>query len=252
MTNLATSFLTNEQIDDINMLEELCSANDAFNYSVYREAGEHDNNCFFLLYNGRNLIAYAGCFTADYMELSVLFHPDYRNGTIYDSFMDFILDDLWDQNLTEIYISGHKNQEWFNKFIRNCDAAYTFSEYLMSISRLINIPVVKNVDYKIVIKEQDCNTVYTLFVDKKEVGHCNVAVSGHLVNVWGVIINPIYRNKGFGKLLIKNVITSLLSGPKNDINIILQVSSNNIPACNVYKACGFEIKDSLDYYKLTL
>lgn len=246
MENLSTSCLNKHQLNDIKNLEQIC------NCSVYYETGEHDNNCFFLLYKDDLLIAYGGILITDNSELSIMFHPDYRNDDQYDDFMNYIFDELWEQDILEIYITGHRDQTWFSDLMDECEAVYSHSEYLMELTELIDIPVVQINDYKIVREDSNDYTIYTIFIGKKEAGHCNITVSGDLVNIWGVFISPPLRDKGVGRLLIKNIITSLLSEPDNDKKIILQVSSNNIPALKVYKACGFTIQDSVDYFNVTL
>lgn len=251
MEPISSPCLNNTQLDDIAHLEQLCTTKDSVKYSVYYDNESHDINCFFLLYIDNELIAYAGCFITDDVELSLVIHPDFRKEKIYEQFLDYIMDELWEQGIEEFFITGNKELQWFSQILEFCDAIFSHSEYLMTIKELngnIDIPAI---EYTIdTIEESDC-TVYRLIIGEKETGHCNVTESGDLVNIWGVYIDPDMRNKSLGKLLMQNVVASLLPKYHNK-KIILQVSSNNRPACSLYNACGFIMEDSIDYFRISL
>lgn len=251
MEPISTTCLNHTHIENIVQLEQLCSTKDSVKYSVYYDNDSHDFNCFFLMYNDNELIAYAGCFIADDAELSLVIHPDFRKEEIYEQFLDYIMDDLWEQGIEEFYITDNKELPWFKQILEFSDAIFSHSEILMTISDPnINIDI-PTIEYKIdTTKETDCS-VYRLIIEDKETGHCNVTESGDLVNIWGVYIDPNMRNKGFGKLLMQNVLVSLWPTYKNK-KIILQVSSHNKPACSLYNKCGFTIEESIDYFNISL
>ena len=53
------------------------------------------------------------------------------------------------------------------------------------------------------------------------------------------------RRQGLGRLFLK----LLASSQKEGIHtMLLQVGSRNAAACGLYRACGFQVTEQLDYY----
>ena len=79
------------------------------------------------------------------------------------------------------------------------------------------------------------------------------------VYLYGMLTYAKYQGKGYGSEFMRRVI-ALLSSPKAETflgknfshveRIILQVSSENIPALKLYKKSGFHISESLSFYNI--
>ena len=93
------------------------------------------------------------------------------------------------------------------------------------------------------------NHIVTLLV----IDNNNIIGYGHLdfeKYIWlGVCILKKYRGKGYGTLMIKNLI--YIANNNNIKNIFLTVDKENIPAINLYKKFDFKIIEEFDtYYKM--
>ncbi|MDO5381637.1 MAG: GNAT family N-acetyltransferase [Eubacteriales bacterium] len=63
-----------------------------------------------------------------------------------------------------------------------------------------------------------------------------------------VFVEPEERKKGLGTQLVCLALNNLIDTYGSDKNIILQVSSTNLPACHVYEKCGFTVQESVSFY----
>ncbi len=66
--------------------------------------------------------------------------------------------------------------------------------------------------------------------------------------IYGFVVRPEYRGKGYGRQLLQEVIRILHS--ESSKGIILEVDVNNTNALGLYLSLGFEIKTTYDYYNV--
>lgn len=92
------------------------------------------------------------------------------------------------------------------------------------------------------IEEVD-NTIY-YYIEKSYIGKCSFYETSSTINVYDVYVDSQHRNKGYGKMIVKDMLWNISESHKE---IILQVNSCNIPAITVYEQCGFVTKDSIIY-----
>lgn len=88
-------------------------------------------------------------------------------------------------------------------------------------------------------------------VDEKSnlvIGHCelnNINHTTHSARICRVLIgDKTYRNKGYCKLIIKELINYAINELKLN-SLTLKVYQKNIKAVECYKNCGFEIKGTI-------
>ena len=70
------------------------------------------------------------------------------------------------------------------------------------------------------------------------VGFAGILIILDKANITNIVTRKTYRNKGIGKLLLKNLIE--ISKNLNLKSMTLEVNEQNIPAINLYKSFGFE------------
>ena len=70
------------------------------------------------------------------------------------------------------------------------------------------------------------------------VGFAGILIILDEANITNIVTRKTYRNKGIGKLLLKNLIE--ISKNLNLKSMTLEVNEQNIPAINLYKSFGFE------------
>ncbi len=80
-----------------------------------------------------------------------------------------------------------------------------------------------------------------------DAGMCKLVLhkyrDGHKMYVGGLAINPVYGGKGYGVLLMQDIIA--FAKTNNRSRIDLSVSTENKKAIALYKKCGFEIEGTL-------
>ncbi len=83
--------------------------------------------------------------------------------------------------------------------------------------------------------------------DNKMIGFILAVYDENLAEIITIDILPDYRNKGYGKLLMKKI--EDFSIVKGIDSIFLQVAETNITAINLYKKLNYEIINEIpDYY----
>ncbi len=80
------------------------------------------------------------------------------------------------------------------------------------------------------------------------IGSIRIGQLSEDVGIYGFVVRPEYRGKGYGRLLLQEVIRILRRESLQDI--ILEVDVDNINALGLYLSIGFEIKTTYDYYNV--
>lgn len=79
------------------------------------------------------------------------------------------------------------------------------------------------------------------------VGTINVQTLNDLPYIYGFVVRPEFRGRGFGRQLLSFVLAELLrDGPQP---IYLEVDPENPPALTLYESLGFTIVVTFDYYR---
>ena len=68
------------------------------------------------------------------------------------------------------------------------------------------------------------------------------------IGIYGFVVRPEYRGKGYGRQLLQEVIRILRS--ESSKGIMLEVDVTNTNALGLYLSIGFEIKTTYDYYNV--
>ena len=82
--------------------------------------------------------------------------------------------------------------------------------------------------------------------DKKIIGFLTYSIIYERAEIIDIIINPSYRENGYGKILLNNAINDIKEN--NCINITLEVNEKKIPALNLYKSLGFKVVTKRNNY----
>lgn len=99
----------------------------------------------------------------------------------------------------------------------------------------------------------DCENYLAYIKDSDEpVCVCSLDYEPSFTNIYGVFTEPGYRNQKIAYRMLKNLIYEYFAddelSDKHHKPLILNVRSTNIPATHLYKKCGFQIEDSVNYY----
>lgn len=70
------------------------------------------------------------------------------------------------------------------------------------------------------------------------------------IGIYGFFIRPEYRGRGYGRQMLEEVITAIHA--RTQLQIMLEVDTNNYTALNLYRSLGFTIERTYEYYGLPL
>ena len=80
------------------------------------------------------------------------------------------------------------------------------------------------------------------------IGSLRLSYLSEDTGIYGFVVRPEYRGKGYGRQLLQEVIRILRS--ESSKGIMLEVDVNNTNALGLYLSIGFEIKTTYDYYNV--
>ncbi len=106
------------------------------------------------------------------------------------------------------------------------------------------------------MEKLDNQRFYLMTFGGSEVG-CDEAVGSLRVSkveqktgIYGFVVRPEYRGKGYGRQLLQEVIRILQNEGSQEI--MLDVDVDNTNALGLYLSCGFEITTTYDYYNIAV
>jgi len=124
----------------------------------------------------------------------------------------------------------------------------TIEEWLQVRSWISQTPLVRLVDYGqilgIIVPEK---ILLGSFLNGEPVGCGMGVVEGHLLGYFSIYIHPIYRRKGYGKVMMAAL--SEWGAAQGATFGYLQVEGENAPALAMYSALGFEGIYRYVYYR---
>ncbi len=278
-------YLSEKEYKEINQLQEICRLKDKTNLKLeldyklnihkHSEIGLKNTNEFFYYVEGV-LVAYIGIssFGDNTAEINGMTHPDWRRKGIFKKLFELAIQECQKRNFNKILLLTDRNSISGLEFIKANGGNYNFSEYRMKqlgeyteeninsihlreakkhdkdeIARQDAMLFGKGEQYEGFLEEGENPSEITYMIELKGeiIGKIRVAYGDDSAFICGFGIISEFRGKGYGKAALKAVL-KLISG-KNIYNIELDVECKNDTALNLYKACGFQEKSVMDYYK---
>jgi ribosomal protein S18 acetylase RimI-like enzyme len=91
---------------------------------------------------------------------------------------------------------------------------------------------------------------YIAMLDGDPVGTLNIQTIDGERYIYGFVVRPDYRGRGFGRETLARTLRALAE--ESPAPVLLEVEPNNTPAANLYRSLGFETLVTYDYYRLAL
>lgn len=281
-------YITEKEYKEINELQKLCSLKDKTNLKLeldYKlnmhrqsETGLKNINEF-LYYVEDVLVAYIGItsFGSNSGEINGMTHPDWRRKGLFKTLFDLAIAAGEKSSFNKLLLLSDGKSNSGTKFIKAVGGIYDFSEYRMKrISKAssenmdtISLRESGEFDRREIARqngiffygteeggsfpeeETTINEVtYMIEIKGEIIGKIRVEYSDNSAFIYGFGILPDFRGKGYGKAALKKALN--LINEKNIYEIELDVECKNDTALNLYKACGFEEKSVMNYYKLNI
>ena len=278
-------YINEKDYKEINSLQEICSANDEVNLKLeldYKlnmfktsDIGLNNINEFFY-YIDETLVGYLGIssFGRNIGEINGIIHPKWRRKGLFRKLLEIAIDECNKRKFNKILLLSDGKSNSGGDFIKAVGGKYDFSEYRMrrvskiSPERIDYIRLRKaeksdgkeigrqNAIYFNGVEEIESSqeeevifneSAYMVELEGKTIGKINIEYSDDYAFICGFGILPDFRGKGYGKAALKEALH--LINEKNIFTVELDVECKNSTALNLYKACGFEEKSIMNYYK---
>jgi len=91
---------------------------------------------------------------------------------------------------------------------------------------------------------------YIAALDQEPIGTLNVQNLGGDAYIYGFVVRPDQRGRGYGKELLARVIADIVADSPQPI--FLEVETENDLAFGLYRSFGFEVTTTYDYYRLAV
>jgi len=235
----------------------------------------------FLYYVDDILVSYIGIssFGNNMGEVNGLTHPAWRRKGIFKKLFNLAMEECGKRNFEKILLLTDNNSNSGIEFIKSINGSYEFSEFRMKqinnefedMINSINLRRAKNQDSKEIQRqnamffndkepidveyeeyfpedEERLNEItYMIELNGEIIGKIKVDYSETSAFICGFGIIPTFRGKGYGKASLMETISLITKKGIHEIE--LDVEGKNSTALNLYKACGFKEKSTMNYYK---
>ena len=273
--------INNDDFADINELKNICTVHENTNLKIeidYKlSLGLKDSHKIksineFMVYNDKELIAYAGIcdFGGDEIEVNGMVHPDYRRRGLFTGLFSLVKDEFMKRGAKAMLLLSDHNSAGGLEFIKNITKDFAHADYDMNLDMdaiqntsydnlifrkavLEDINKIKEADFEF-FSDHDTEDIsagrtYLLEADNVILGKVRLENIDNMGGIYGLEVLPPYRGKGYGRELLVHSIIELKKSKAKAIN--LQVETANENALNLYKSCGFQENYTMDYYRLS-
>ncbi len=91
---------------------------------------------------------------------------------------------------------------------------------------------------------------YIATLGQEPIGTLNVQNLGGDAYIYGFVVRPEQRGRGYGKEILARAIADVVA--QRPQPIFLEVETENDPAFGLYRSFGFEVSTTYDYYRLAV
>jgi ribosomal protein S18 acetylase RimI-like enzyme len=276
--------LTDAELAELQQLAQICQEYEPLDLRLTWDAlalrtGDKAND---LLYYRDDILI--GFFSMDGLgfdeaEGTGMVHPNYRRQGVFRALVAAAREECR-QNKTEslILLFDHRSAAAI-AFANAIGAQHDFSEHSMRLDDTNSLPqLTQRLDFRRATEEdapaisailaQDRNgdaaqlqqnvthnmrsSVYQYYIarlDHQPIGTLNVQNLGGDAYIYGFVVRPDQRGRGYGKEILARAIADIVKRPQP---VFLEVETENDPAFGLYRSFGFEVTTTYDYYRLAV
>ncbi|MCR5331979.1 MAG: GNAT family N-acetyltransferase [Lachnospiraceae bacterium] len=215
---------------------------------------------FFMYYEGKRLIGELYIFPTytENAEITAIVDPHQRRKGIFMKLLEAAEEELEKYGIEEYYFVAEPGCEAAGAVIDRMGLEKVYAELVMELrgdndhNDNTGAEKICTDDGKYRVTFTETGEGLDAFLEETETGETistsGVSISGPVAFIHDVETKPELRNRGFGSMLIGEVLRRLKSGSA-DIKIMLQVRSDNTAAVKLYEKAGFTVSQELDYLK---
>jgi ribosomal protein S18 acetylase RimI-like enzyme len=277
--------LTDAELAEIKQLAQICQEHEPLELRFTWDAlalrtGDRANE---LLYYRDDILI--GFFSMDGLgfeeaEGTGMVHPSYRRQGVFRALVAAALEECR-QNKTDslILLFDHRSQA-AAAFCTAIGAQHDFSEHNMRLDQPESLPdIAQRLEFHkatqgdaaaiSAILAQDFDRdpeqlrqsivhnmqspiyqYYLATLDHEPIGTLNVQNLGGEVYIYGFVVRPDQRGRGYGKEILARAIADIVAARPQPV--FLEVETENDPAFGLYRSFGFEVTTTYDYYRLAV
>jgi len=242
-------------------------------YDLYYERrGTYPCKCFFAAYHGAELTGFLSLLPSpdsNEAEVTALVHPDYRRMGVFTALLHTAKAAC--EACGPHLFAAYPNTAVADDAAHNTSSlysSYSHTEYLMKLeadnppeSASVIMPgfpddELKACNITFAKKEYDDHVIYSILSDSDSsagtvIASCCASHSdtdkANTSCIYDVRTLACMRRRGMAYLLMRCIISEASEAKRS---LILHCSGRNIAALNLYKKCGFAIKEQIDYYNV--
>ncbi|WP_195266259.1 GNAT family N-acetyltransferase [Clostridium sp. 1001275B_160808_H3] len=282
-------YINDKENKKIKELEDICINEDKVNLKLELEYRTQINKDYkkesndineFLYYINDKLVGYLGisCFGGNIAEINGIVHPDFRRRGIFTKLTDMAIEECKRREFDKILLLSDDKSNSAMRFIKNINkSSYSFSECRMECinwivyenNKNIFLSNAKNKDIDqidnlnevffgeacnemILPEDEEKNNIITYLIkaDDEIIGKIKVSKEFDSAFISGFGIIPEFRNKGYGRATLMQVLNILKHDGINKVALDVEIKNNN--ALHLYKSCGFKEKSTMNYYEVKI
>jgi len=273
--------LTEAEVAEIEQLAALCNNYEDlhldFGWLRSRTAEAND----FLYYANGILAGYLNIssYGTREKELTGMVHPEYRRKGIFRMLLAAAKEECLQRGVQKVLLVCEHTSASGLAFAAAMGAQHEFSEHAMVLGLFqekgevdewlqIRQADVNETEALISIMATDLSTVeeaksyvmdfvqqpnqrfYLAVFGEQPIGCLRLDEMEDEVGIYGFVVHPDYRGRGYGRQLLEAVIPVLQA--ESQKRITLEVETDNLNAFGLYRSCGFQVKTTYDYYAVNV
>jgi ribosomal protein S18 acetylase RimI-like enzyme len=276
--------LTDAELTEIQKLASICENHDRIDLrlnwdSLKWRTGEKAND--FTYYRDDVLVGFLALDGLGFQDAegTGMVHPDYRRQGIFRALVAAAQEECRANGTEALILVADRRSHAAMAFATTIGAQRDFSEHRMRISADRAIPHVErrlafrpatpddasaiagmlaedfgmgaeHLRHNIVRNMRSASYQYYIAaLDGEPVGTLNVQEIGGDAYIYGFVVRPEYRGRGYGKEMLARAIEHILGARPQPI--YLEVETENDPAFGLYRSFGFELVTTYDYYRIS-
>jgi ribosomal protein S18 acetylase RimI-like enzyme len=275
--------LTDMELADAQALADICASYEDIDLRIGWSALQGRASAApqdFLYYEDGALIGFLSLFGvgSDEAEAGGMVHPRHRRKGVFTMLVTAAKAVCRQQNTGALVLVCDQRSDAAKAFCEARGAAHTFSEHLMTLrTPATTVPPDGRLDFHRARPEdagalaeiiaEDAGMDVTLFrqvvargietgarqyyvakVGGEMIGTINVDVIDGAPYIYGFVVRPEHRGRGYGKQMLSCTIADIVA--ERPQPIFLEVETDNAPALALYHAFGFTITRTYDYYRI--
>jgi ribosomal protein S18 acetylase RimI-like enzyme len=277
--------LTDAELAEIEQLAQTCQAHEPIElrigWDVLRlRTGDMPHDIVY--YRDDRLV---GFFTIDGLgsdeaEGTGMVHPSYRRQGVFRALVAAARDVCREHNSESLILVFDHRSDAAIAFAEAIGARHDFSEHNMRLEHSHALPQIeRRLDFRkadlgdapaiaaIVAKDFGADPdelrqsvernmrspIYQYYIaalDLEPIGTLNVQNLGGQAYIYGFVVRPEQRGRGYGKEILARAIEDIVAARPQPV--FLEVETENDPAFGLYRSFGFEVTTTYDYYRVAL